>query len=270
MLRQRLITAFLIIPWIVMGALYLPNPWLAFLLALLVLGCAWEWAGLCGVMAPAGRLAYVAGMAVILWLLHPPGPQTLCLLGGVTLGWLGIVLWLSSVRVIPGASGLDGGLLVAGVAIWVPPWLALVWLDRQPQGPAWMLALLILIWTADSAAYFVGRQYGTRRLAPQISPGKSLEGAVAALGSAALLALGLAWQLDKPLDAALGLVVLAVVTAALSIAGDLLESWLKRRRSVKDSGALLPGHGGLLDRLDSLTAAAPCFVWGGYWLGLWS
>jgi phosphatidate cytidylyltransferase len=125
--------------------------------------------------------------------------------------------------------------------------------------------LLLLIWAADTGAYFAGRRWGRHRLAPAISPGKTLEGVWGALAGAVVVALGFGvwWGLEAVRSA--GLVVLSVAVASISIAGDLLESNWKRLADLKDSGTLLPGHGGVLDRIDSMTAAAPFFALGWLW-----
>ena len=151
----------------------------------------------------------------------------------------------------------------------IPAWAALCWLHGSgPAGPAWSLFALFIVWIADSGAYFVGVRFGKHKLAPRISPGKSWEGFAGGLVATLLLALacapllGVAWT-----DLSL-LLLLTAVTALVSVAGDLFESLLKRHAGAKDSSQLIPGHGGVLDRLDSLFAALPIFVAGKQWLGL--
>jgi phosphatidate cytidylyltransferase len=157
---------------------------------------------------------------------------------------------------------------LAGDLILVPAWGALVALHGQePHGPAWVLFLAALVWLADIGAFFAGRRWGRRKLAVRVSPGKSWEGVaggvLAALAGAAV-AVVLA---GEPLHQVPILFVLVVVTVAASVLGDLTESLFKREAGLKDSGGLLPGHGGVLDRIDSLLAAAPVFVLGLVWLG---
>ena len=130
-----------------------------------------------------------------------------------------------------------------------------------------MLFLFLLVWIADSAAYFVGRRWGHAKLAPVLSPGKTLAGVYGALVSAGLGGILLSFLFSASIAQILLCAFLCVVTVAISIVGDLYESLLKRRRGVKDSGQLLPGHGGMLDRIDSLTAAAPVFTLGILYLG---
>jgi phosphatidate cytidylyltransferase len=138
----------------------------------------------------------------------------------------------------------------AGFAVLVPAGLAMVRLE-----PLVVLLVLVLVWIADSAAYFVGRAWGRRKLAPSISPGKTWEGVAGGLIGAALYAIILAFFTDR--GAWLALVVTALLLGMVSIVGDLFESAVKRQAGVKDSGSLLPGHGGILDRIDSATAALP-------------
>jgi phosphatidate cytidylyltransferase len=144
----------------------------------------------------------------------------------------------------------------------VPLWTAILVLhDSGDEGPYILLFLLVLIWIADSGAYFTGMRWGKRKLAPIISPGKSWEGVLGGLFGALLCGVFLAlYYQDK--SGALWLIPISLITVAMSVVGDLFESTLKRRMDVKDSGSLLPGHGGVLDRIDSLIAAAPVFVLG--------
>ena len=145
----------------------------------------------------------------------------------------------------------------------MPAWLALIMLHAEPaRGHAWALFVLLLIWMADTAAYFTGKRYGTTKLSPRISPNKTRAGAWGALVGGAVLAVVAGWLLDVRGVALVALVGLALLTVVASIVGDLVESLLKRQANVKDSGTLFPGHGGLLDRLDSLFAAIPVFVAG--------
>lgn len=158
------------------------------------------------------------------------------------------------------ARAWPGLVLVVGVLALVPAAVALVWLHAL--GPLWLLAPLAVVAAADSGAYFVGRRFGRHKLAPSISPGKTREGVLGAVLAVAVL--GAVWAVALGLDgwAALQFILLAVIVGLWSVSGDLLESVLKRERGVKDSGQMLPGHGGVLDRIDSLLVAAPLFLLG--------
>jgi phosphatidate cytidylyltransferase len=156
---------------------------------------------------------------------------------------------------------------LAGGLVLVPAWAAAVALHGSPGAGPWILVyLLAVVWCADTAAFFVGRRWGRRRLASRVSPGKSWEGAAGALVCLVPLALACAGPLGMHGADRMAFVLLTLASAVVSILGDLTESLYKRLAGLKDSGGLLPGHGGVLDRIDSLTAAAPLFFLGFSWL----
>jgi phosphatidate cytidylyltransferase len=156
---------------------------------------------------------------------------------------------------------------LAGLLTLIPAWVALMNLHSTPDyGPRYALFLLLLIWIADSGAYFVGRRWGRTKLAPRISPGKTWEGVVGAL--TVTLAVAGAGAVSLGVRRWGAFILICVITVSFSVVGDLPESMLKRQYHTKDSGHLLPGHGGILDRVDSLTAAAPIFLLGLYGFSL--
>lgn len=141
----------------------------------------------------------------------------------------------------------------------IPAWAALTAIKALPDGEWLILLLLLLVWGADTGAYFTGRALGKRKLMPRVSPGKTLEGVYGGLVVCVVIAAIYAFFRELSLNSAVFLMLLAVLTAVASVLGDLFESMFKRERGIKDSGTLLPGHGGVLDRIDSITAAAPIF-----------
>ncbi len=270
MLRQRVLTALVLVPLVVAAVLALPAAGLALLLGAILLLGAWEWAGLAGLQAPVPRAAYVLLLGLLLalgWGVRDTlGPAVVW---GAVVAWGAAAAWVVAFQVSAGRRPAAPGVLllrVLGLPVLLPAWLALVLLHTRPEsGPWFVLYLLVLVWVADSAAYFAGRRWGRRKLARHVSPGKSWEGVAGALAGGLLLALAAGAGFGYRDAALAGFALLGVLTVAVSVLGDLFESLLKRYRSVKDSGGLLPGHGGVLDRIDSLTAAAPLFL-AGLWL----
>ncbi|WP_232229499.1 phosphatidate cytidylyltransferase [Marichromatium purpuratum] len=267
-LRKRTLTALALVPLVIGAVLWLPTSLFALVLGGAIGVGAWEWAALAGVTDRRSRALYpllVAGAMVPLWS-YPQGLLWLAVVSA--LWWLWQARRLLSMRSIAPASGIDGRLLAVGLLVLVAPWAALVTLHDAAGGPALVLFLLFVIWSADTGAYFTGRRWGRTKLAPVLSPGKTRAGVYGGVLGAVLCALVFAWlQGLAPLHGLL-LLLISAATALISVAGDLYESLLKRRRGVKDSGQLLPGHGGMLDRIDSLTAAAPLFLLGTTLIGV--
>ena len=270
MLKQRLITA-LVLGLGVLAAIFLLPPLGFALLVLLVVALgAWEWAGLSAITHPALQIGYAAFSVLMLAGLYfwvdASTIGTLLLL--TALAWAAVVV-LIAVGHPPQEEQLllrRWGLGAAGLFALVPAGLALIIL--QAIHPSWLLFLLLLTATADTAAYFTGKRFGRQPLAPNISPGKTREGLLGGLAGVAVLALlGASW-FGLELSLWFIFVCLCLITALISVVGDLFESLLKRAANAKDSGRLLPGHGGILDRIDSLTAAAPVFLLGLLWAGI--
>jgi phosphatidate cytidylyltransferase len=270
-LQRRVLTASLLAPVSILAVLALPANAFALVLSLVLLGAAWEWATLAGLAAPAGQGAYVALLGAVLPLVQVGLPPAALVpwLTLISLGWWLLALYLFRLQGIPLAQGLSPTVMLAGPVVLGSPWLAISHLHgASPRGPLLVLFLFVLIWTADIAAFFTGRRWGKTKLAPVLSPGKTRAGVYGAAAGAAVLGLALGLILELSPPAVLGSLVLCLATALISVVGDLFESFLKRRRGLKDSGTLLPGHGGILDRIDSLLAAAPLFVLGLIWLGV--
>lgn len=268
MLKQRIITALVLLP-IALGGFFLLDG-LAFALfigAVVSLG-AWEWARLAGFEAQGLRVAYAAVVAVLLAVLYLlPGLAPLILALAVL--WWVAATWL--VLGYPDSSRYWGGLpgrLLIGLLILLPAWQGLVLLKQWPQANGLIIAVMLLVWGADIGAYFSGKAFGKRKLAPRVSPGKSWEGFYGGLAASLLITLlvGLlqGWSAGSLALALLG----AALVVMASVVGDLTESMFKRQSGIKDSSNLLPGHGGVLDRIDSLTAAIPLFA-ALLWLAGW-
>jgi len=270
-LTQRVVTGSILAASMVAAILMLPSDYFALLIAAFVLLGAWEWAGLAGWPAPAARLGCAVGMLPLLLgaaLMMQVESGLLALLLAGLVWWLTALAWVVQIQQGLAVSALDSPLVRvgAGVLVLVPAWAAVVALHASSEsGPYMLLYLTFLISSADSAAYFVGRRLGKRRLASIVSPGKSLEGVAGALTAVAMLAIAVALFADVASPA--GFVALSLITALVSILGDLTESAFKRRAGLKDSGSIIPGHGGILDRIDSVSSAAPVFVLGCLVLG---
>lgn len=265
MLKQRIITA-IILAVVFLAALFkLPLPLFSAFIATIVLIAAWEWANLSGLSKIWQRSAYVGLIATILGLSafvthnfdgHNDDVSKAILMAGC-LWWAVALLWVQS---YPGSAVLWGSRwfkAVMGMAVLVPTWLAFSYLRAQSSG-AWLILIVVLIVAcADIGAYFSGKALGKHKLAPAVSPGKSWEGFWGGMVSCVLLAVAIAILADVSLLTTLAIIIPAGLASVL---GDLLESMVKRQRGIKDSSRLLPGHGGVLDRVDSLTAAAPVFA----------
>lgn len=273
MLLQRTLTALLLAP-LVFLIILLPPTWLfAPIVALAFLGALWEWMQLSGVVNPAARGAMLAAAALLfglLWWARDSVLWPIVLMVGVA-WWLLVCLWLRHFAFAAAPTAESRNLkMLAGALVIFPAWVALLTLhdDAKPHGHWWTFLALAIVWAADIGAYFSGRFFGRRKLAPQISPGKTWAGVYGAFVAGALVVAGGGWLLGVRDAQLVGLVLLSVVTVAASVVGDLLESLMKRHAQVKDSGTLFPGHGGLLDRLDSVFAALPVFALGKLLLGL--
>ncbi len=262
-LLRRILTAAILIPLVVVGVLWLPTLYIALIFGVIVLLGALEWTRLCGIQSQAGKSFYLLLMAVTLWgasrLLEMPDAGR-WFFGFVAVLWLlaAFALFLLK-KVEKDLQGFQWLSAVVGFFALVPVWAALITIHAMNEsGPVWVLLLLILIWVADSGAYFTGVRWGRNKLAPVISPGKSWEGLYGALAGAVLCGVGIYWF--QEMDNLLLVILLSIVTVLASVVGDLFESLFKRRAGIKDSGNLLPGHGGVLDRIDSLTSAAPIYL----------
>jgi phosphatidate cytidylyltransferase len=263
-LKERVLTAIALVAVLLGVMLGLPPIATVYLVTLLVLVGAWEWAGFIRPNSLPVRVAFLLVIAACLylgwrfvlgsaWMWH--------VMLAATLWWFVALLWI---MLAPGRVNAWSA-AIAGLLALVPCWLALVYLaTRGDPGAGWVLFTLALVWAADTGAYFAGRFFGKVPLAPRVSPKKTWEGVLGGLVVGGLVATAASiWYGDLHWP----FILLCVFVAAISVVGDLTESMLKRSAGVKDSGSLFPGHGDMLDRLDSVTAAAPVLLFGLFCLG---
>lgn len=270
MLKKRVITAICLVTVFLLDLLLLPPPWFTSLTAVVILIAAWEWSGLSGFERKRQRAVYcfltlLAGLG----LLHFTGvsngfssPATnfdsvLTVLTVAGIWWSVALLWVQG---YPSSSVLWGGRWIRslmGFFVLLPCVTGLFYLHQQDFGIWLILWVAAIVSTADIFAYFSGRAFGRRKLAKEVSPGKSWEGVVGGVLACTLLGVVVAYLADKNVWLTLAVVI---PTAFASVLGDLVESMVKRHQGIKDSGSILPGHGGVLDRIDGLTAAIPVFA----------
>jgi len=281
MLIYRLFTA-VILAAIFLLTLFAPSPlvFVTFCLLALMVG-AWEWAGLSELNNKTQKVVFVA-IATLLMLLvayaagfiHFSGLDLIAIVNGQyfiqTLLSLGVAFWLCMLTLLLGYPRSQRFLtrritrLLMGVILLVVAWLSLLFLRYQAAGQFWVIYIVAVVAAADVGGYAFGKMFGSRKLAPSVSPGKTWEGFAGGLIVAQLLALGLfayfSSAAQSPLPSFGVFLLVTALLAAVSVLGDLLESILKRGCGLKDSGTILPGHGGVLDRLDGLVAALPVFA----------
>lgn len=256
MLKYRILTAIILIPlvfWLVLGV---PQEVFGFVMTGVALIAAWEWAAFLGWTTWPQRLGY-AGIVLAALGLSLTIPNWVVIVIGVT-WWmliLFLILWIELKKSIPNFSKISIALM--GIVSIVPFWLCIVLLHLEPR---WLLLLLLLVWIADIAAYFGGRFFGRNKLAPTISPNKTWAGVYTAFIAISIFIIGGVLLIFNTVHPLLNALSLGMFTLFAAVVGDLFESVMKRQCGLKDSGQLLPGHGGFLDRIDSLIAAAPLFL----------
>jgi phosphatidate cytidylyltransferase len=267
-LLTRVLTAVALLP-LVLGMLFLANDavWALFALLIALLSC-WEWSRMCGLTA-RGQGAYLlasGALGAFVWLLFMglvPGSFARAAMTSFILAalfWIAVAPWWLSRKLRPSPSMCA----VAGWLVVWPMWFALVVL--REWSPWLLLAIAALVWAADIAAYFAGKRFGKHKLAPAVSPGKTWEGVAGGLAGVAVYGIVLcvvAYRWETPITrvfepgGGVPAIVAMLLLTAVSVVGDLFESWMKRGAGLKDSSHLLPGHGGVLDRIDALTSTLP-------------
>ncbi len=271
MLKLRIITALILFPLAVSGILFLSNSAFSAAVGIIMLLAAYEWAGFAKFPSILSKLAYVLIIGTIifsLWLLN------FILSSGVMNG-LAVGFWLFALILLSGFpdkvsfwQGRNALIAVIGVFLLVITWYSLSsihaikelnFAETAISGPYLVLSVMMLVWIADTGAYFSGKRFGKTKLAPKISPGKSREGVYGGLVLAIIIVSLFTFWHGGGVQDYLHIIVISIVTVIFSVIGDLLESMFKRQAGIKDSSNILPGHGGILDRIDSVTAAGPVF-----------
>ncbi len=280
MLKQRIITALILAPAAVSAIFYLPiNYFAGLLMAIIGIG-AWEWARFMGLVNVIQRVSYAVvttALVAVLWFLLPVDDTWLVITGVqheiTSLLWLSVVWWFFAAILMffyPKSSAFWANnkfiIAILGWLTLVPTWLAFMvlrtnnYLLDEFQGAQLLMYLFMLVWSADVGAYFVGKSVGKNKLMPDVSPGKTIEGFLGGVVCAAILTLVVGFSLNWSSEQFITALLVTLLITSISVLGDLTESMFKRQAGVKDSGRILPGHGGILDRIDSLTATAPVFA----------
>ncbi len=264
MLKQRIITAVILVAVLSGVVLVLPPPAALITLTLIISLGIWEWSQFLTAKSLLWRLLYVVVVLTLivgLWF-YSFQPGALQLVLQISLAWwLVAFVWVTRFpTAIPVGVTVISGILVLG-----PAWLALSRLLVAENGVGWIVFILLLVWATDIGAFAVGKLFGRIKLIPRVSPGKTWEGAIGGVAVAAIVAFAGAMFFQQDL---LSFVSLCLAASAISIVGDLIVSIFKRHAGLKDSGEIFPGHGGMLDRIDSICSAAPVFVLGLSWQGL--
>ncbi|MGH1469686.1 MAG: phosphatidate cytidylyltransferase [Cellvibrionaceae bacterium] len=276
MLKQRIITALILVTILIGAIFFLPFYFFAAIVSVFFIVAAWEW-GQFPRFSYLGRIIFTLLVAAVsaflfVWVLFDFSigeskkiffdQEKMVWLAGAATSWWLIAVML--VKAYPSGVSLWRNRWVQsiiGFLVLVPTLLGIIFLHQQKNGPWLIMIVVACVVCADTGAYFVGRAFGKNKLAPNVSPGKSREGFYGGLGCSGIFAIILAISLGA-LEASANWWVLAMIIPAslISVLGDLLESMFKRERGIKDSGKILPGHGGVLDRIDSITAAIPIFT----------
>ena len=280
MLKQRIITASILAPAAILAIFYLPLVYFAALfLAIIGIG-AWEWGPLMGFKDNKRRIGFVAATLVligVIWAYLFPSDLWLSTKElhsyAMSILWLAVFWWVLSAFLMfsyPNSSGFwskhHSVRAMFGWLTLIPTWLAFMVIrtnDYQVDpfhGAQLLMFLFLMVWSADVGAYFVGKAMGKNKLMPNVSPGKTFEGFLGGVASACVLVMIVAFSLDWSGEQVTKALMVTVLITTVSVLGDLNESMFKRQAGVKDSGSILPGHGGILDRIDSLTATAPVFA----------
>ena len=267
MLKQRILTALVLAPIMIGGIFYLPLAQFKLFIGVIVALGAWEWANLSGLKLQVGRVAYAGLVGGLICAV-----EFSSLVQEVDILYLALGWWVTAfvfVSLHPKLKNIWSSpvaRLIMGLFILLPMWVGFVQIKSYPFNDYLIMYVMFVVWGADVGAYFAGRTFGKRKLAPSVSPGKTWEGVFGGLLVTTLMALGGGYLLESEAGLSLDtqqwalLICLTLLITCFSVVGDLIESMVKRHRGIKDSSNLLPGHGGVMDRIDSMTAALPLFA----------
>ncbi len=262
MLKKRIYTALVLIPLVLATVVFSPTLWFAVIFGLVIALATLEWARICGLSQSYTYLYSLFVISIMAGLFFLDDQNlNLWIVGSSLIFWLFATLMIIAYQfgkqLLPKSKPV---MLMVGFALFIPSWLSLVYLKDVSDEFQWVLALLFLIWSADTGAYLIGRRWGKHKMIHRVSPGKSWEGSAAGIFSGLLVGVIYVIVSGSYINNPALFYCVAVMTVTFSIIGDLMESMVKRNAGVKDSGQLLPGHGGILDRIDSLTAGGPVFL----------
>ena len=267
MLYQRILTAVplaVLVAWIIF---FQPSAVFFYFVLFIVLIAAYEWAKLSGVQNILLKTAFAIVMAITVWLIQQYAQNyRLWIIYAAVLWWFGVTFYLQKAKPKAVSSDLNVYKLLAAFIVLPAATLAMRDIHALEQGAYWLFFAISLVWMADNGAYFAGKKFGKHKLAPNISPGKTKEGLAGAIVATSLYTLLASYYFGLNIEKSAFLMLLSIILTFISVSGDLYFSFLKREASVKDSGNILPGHGGILDRIDSVLAAMPVFIAGYNWL----
>ncbi|MAG42685.1 MAG: phosphatidate cytidylyltransferase [Oceanospirillaceae bacterium] len=269
MTKQRVITALILAPVMIVGIFFLPlKPFAFFIAAICSIG-AWEWANIAGYKKNWSRILYAFFVFVCLYIsarfLRINPEWKIWFLAAGTLWW---TVAFALVKRYPGGTDIWNARVIRaflGLCVLIPMWVGFMHLKEEPHSSLLIIYVMLVVWGADTGAYFAGRKWGNSKLAPHVSPGKSWAGFWGGFATtiflAAVTCVGLdLWLQPLTMEDVVKIFVITAATTVISVLGDLVESMMKRHRGIKDSSSLLPGHGGVMDRIDSMAAAVPVFA----------
>lgn len=267
MLYQRVLTAIPLAAFVFWMIFYQTGDVFFYFLLALILIAGYEWAKLSGLNAIPLKVVFAAAVTLFTWAVAQYlTDYIIWFIYVAVLWWFSISYYLKFAKPKAASSALKAEKLLVAFIVLPAAALSMQQTHELIQGADWLFYALALVWVADIGAYFSGKKFGKHKLAPHISPGKTKEGLIGAVIATSIYTLIASYYFQLDTDRAALLVLLSIILTFISVTGDLYFSFLKREAGVKDSGKILPGHGGILDRIDSVLAAMPVFVVGDQWL----